>query len=121
MRKIPVVEDEQENLTCWPSWAIGGRRSGSPLCSDVRIDLLISDAGLPGFNGVNSIPTAFQRFYSSPAMRNNAAVSNDLLAPGMSTKPFALETLAERIRDDRKLGAAAVPAAPALKQSRAAP
>ena len=32
---------------------------------------------------------------------HSAAVSNDLLSPGMQmiTKPFALETLAERIRD----------------------
>ncbi|HEY0943503.1 MAG TPA: PAS domain-containing protein [Steroidobacter sp.] len=74
--------------------------------SDVRIDLLITDVGLPGFNGRQLADAACAH---RPGLKvlfitgyaHSAAVSNDLLSPGMQmiTKPFALETLAERIRD----------------------
>jgi two-component SAPR family response regulator len=74
--------------------------------SDVRIDLLISDVGLPGFNGRQLADAACAHRQDLKVLfitgyAHNAAVSNDLLAPGMQmiTKPFALETLAERIRD----------------------
>jgi CheY-like chemotaxis protein len=75
--------------------------------SDVRIDLLISDVGLPGgMNGRQMADAARQR---RPGLRvlfitgyaENAVVGNGHLEPGMHvmTKPFAMDALAVRIRD----------------------
>jgi PAS domain S-box-containing protein len=75
--------------------------------SDVRIDLLITDVGLPG--GVNGRQLAdaarvFRRnlrvlFITGYA--ENAVVGNGHLAPGMEvlTKPFVMATLGNKIRD----------------------
>ena len=73
--------------------------------SDVRIDLLITDVGLPG--GVNGRQMADAARRTRPELRvlfitgyaENAAVGNGHLEPGMHvlTKPFAMETLASRI------------------------
>jgi PAS domain S-box-containing protein len=75
------------------------------LQSDVRIDLLITDVGLPGgLNGRQMADAARQR---RPDLRvlfitgyaENAVIGNGLLEPGLHvlTKPFAMETLAHRI------------------------
>jgi len=75
--------------------------------SDVRIDLLISDVGLPGgMNGRQMADAARQR---RPGLKvlfitgyaENAVVGNGHLEPGMHvmTKPFAMDALAVRIRD----------------------
>ncbi|KQP60668.1 MULTISPECIES: PAS domain-containing protein [unclassified Methylobacterium] len=74
--------------------------------SDVRIDLLITDVGLPG--GMNGRQMADAARARRPALKvlfitgyaENAAVGNGSLAPGMAvlTKPFAIETMAARIR-----------------------
>ncbi|WP_027600926.1 MULTISPECIES: PAS domain S-box protein [Pseudomonas] len=75
--------------------------------SDVRIDLLISDVGLPGgMNGRQMADAARQR---RPGLKvlfitgyaENAVVGNGHLEPGMHvmTKPFAMDALAMRIRD----------------------
>ncbi|WP_459474364.1 PAS domain S-box protein [Pseudomonas sp. No.117] len=75
--------------------------------SDVRIDLLVSDVGLPGgMNGRQMADAARQR---RPALKvlfitgyaENAVVGNGHLEPGMHvmTKPFAMDALAVRIRD----------------------
>jgi CheY-like chemotaxis protein len=76
------------------------------LQSDVRIDLLITDVGLPG--GVNGRQMADAARQVRPKLRvlfitgyaENAAVGNGRLEPGMHvlTKPFAMETLATRIK-----------------------
>jgi CheY-like chemotaxis protein len=75
--------------------------------SDLRIDLLITDVGLPG--GVNGRQLAdaarvFRRnlrvlFITGYA--ENAVVGSDHLAPGMEvlTKPFVMATLGNKIRD----------------------
>jgi len=113
---VLVVEDEQvvrdlvvdllAEMGYRPLQAVDGPSGLAILQSDVRIDLLISDVGLPGFNGRQLVDAAcVQRpdlkvlFITGYA--HDAAVSNDLLAPGMQmvTKPFALETLATRIRE----------------------
>ena len=76
------------------------------LQSDVRIDLLVTDVGLPG--GMNGRQMADAGRVVRPGLKvlfvtgyaENAAVGNGHLAPGMTvlTKPFAIETMAARIR-----------------------
>ena len=75
------------------------------LQSDRRIDLLITDIGLPGLNGRQMTDAArvkrpdlkvlFMTGYAE-----NAALANGFLEHGMEmvTKPFAMEVLATRIR-----------------------
>ncbi|WP_336487492.1 ATP-binding protein [Methylobacterium nigriterrae] len=77
------------------------------LQSDVRIDLLVSDVGLPG--GMNGRQMADAARVSRPDLKvlfitgyaENAAVGNGHLEPGMAvlTKPFVMEALASRIRE----------------------
>ena len=74
--------------------------------SDVRIDLLITDIGLPGgMNGRQMADMARQRrpdlkvlFITGYA--ENAAIGNGHLQPGMQvlSKPFAMDKLASRIK-----------------------
>ncbi|HEY9239487.1 MAG TPA: response regulator, partial [Burkholderiaceae bacterium] len=76
------------------------------LQSRARIDLLITDIGLPGLNGRQIAEAGRQ---SRPALKvlfmtgyaENAAIASGFLEPGMSmlTKPFAMEALATRIRE----------------------
>jgi CheY-like chemotaxis protein len=77
------------------------------LQSDARIDLLITDVGLPG--GLNGRQVADAARRSRPELKvlfitgyaENAAVGNGHLEAGMSvvTKPFALADLASRISE----------------------
>ena len=77
------------------------------LQSDVRIDLLVTDVGLPG--GMNGRQMADAARVSWPDLKvlfitgyaENAAIGNGHLAPGMAvlTKPFVMEALASRIKD----------------------
>jgi CheY-like chemotaxis protein len=77
------------------------------LQSDVRIDLLLTDVGLPGgMNGRQMADAARQRrpklkvlFITGYA--ENAAIGNGHLGPGMHvlTKPFAMDKLASKIKD----------------------
>jgi PAS domain S-box-containing protein len=76
------------------------------LDSRQRVDLVISDIGLPGLNGRQIIDAARE---TRPALRvlfmtgyaENAAIAAGFLEPGMSmiTKPFAMEALATKIRE----------------------
>jgi PAS domain S-box-containing protein len=76
------------------------------LDSKQRIDLLISDIGLPGLNGRQIVDSARE---TRPTLKvlfmtgyaENAAIAAGFLEPGMSmiTKPFAMEALATRIRE----------------------
>ncbi|PZQ51734.1 MAG: hybrid sensor histidine kinase/response regulator [Novosphingobium pentaromativorans] len=75
--------------------------------SDVRIDLLVSDVGLPG--SMNGRQMADAARVHRPDLKvlfitgfaENALLNNGQLEPGMSvlTKPFAVDTLAGRIRE----------------------
>ncbi len=75
------------------------------LQSDQRIDLLVTDVGLPGMNGRQLAEIARQ---SRPDIKilfitgyaHNAAVHAGFLDPGMEmmTKPFAVDALATKIR-----------------------
>ncbi|WP_158807880.1 PAS domain-containing sensor histidine kinase [Beijerinckia sp. L45] len=77
------------------------------LHSDVRIDLLVTDVGLPG--GLNGRQVADAARASRPDLKvlfitgyaENAVLSHGHLDPGMHvlTKPFAMEALAGRIKD----------------------
>jgi PAS domain S-box-containing protein len=74
--------------------------------SNVRIDLLVADVGLPG--GMNGRQMADAARITRPELKvlfitgylENAAVGNGQLEPGMYvlTKPFAMQVLAHRIK-----------------------
>ena len=76
------------------------------LRSDVRIDLLVTDIGLPG--GMNGRQMAEAARETRPDLKvllitgyaETAILGNDTLGPGMAvlTKPFSIETMAARIR-----------------------
>ena len=75
------------------------------LQSDVRIDLLITDVGLPGLNGRQVADAARERRSNLPILfitgyADNAAMSNGSLERGMQimTKPFSLIGLANKVR-----------------------
>ena len=79
--------------------------------SSQRLDLLITDVGLPGMNGRQladharaSRPTLKVLFITGYA--ENAAFAGGFLAPGMEmlTKPFAMDALIDRVRDMIKRG-----------------
>jgi CheY-like chemotaxis protein len=74
--------------------------------TDLRVDLLVTDVGLPGMNGRELAGRAREQrpklkvlFITGYA--ENAAIASGFLDPGMEmiTKPFAIEALAKRIRD----------------------
>ncbi len=77
------------------------------LRSDVRIDLLITDVGLPG--GINGRQVADAGRVLRPRLKvlfitgyaENAVIGHGHLEPGMHvlTKPFMMDALAKRIRD----------------------
>ena len=77
------------------------------LASGVRIDLLVSDVGLPG--GVNGRQLADAARVHRPQLKvlfvtgyaENALIGNGHLEPGMAvlTKPFPLEQLGVRVRE----------------------
>ena len=77
------------------------------LQSDVRIDLLVTDVGLPG--GMNGRQMADAGRECRPELKvlfitgyaENAVLGNGYLQPGVQvlTKPFVLETLATRIKE----------------------
>ena len=116
-RTVLVVDDEPtvrmlvtEVLEELGYTAIEAEDGAAGLCmlqSNARIDLLVTDVGLPG--GMNGrqvadagralrpgLPVLFITGYAE-----NAAVGNGHLEPGMQvlTKPFAMEALASRIKD----------------------
>jgi CheY-like chemotaxis protein len=76
------------------------------LRSDARIDLLVTDVGLPG--GMNGRQLAEAGRAARPGLKvifitgyaENAVVGNGQLDPGMAvlTKPFSIETMAARIQ-----------------------
>lgn len=77
------------------------------LRSDVHIDLLITDVGLPG--GMNGRQMADAGREVRPTLKTlfitgyaeNAAIGDEQLGPGMQvlTKPFAIDTLTSRVRE----------------------
>jgi PAS domain S-box-containing protein len=86
--------------------AADGASGLTVLRSDARIDLLVSDVGLPGGMNGRQLADAARQF--RPGLRvlfitgyaEHAVLQNENLEPGMQvlTKPFTLETLAARIK-----------------------
>jgi len=87
--------------------AVDGPSGLKILQSDTRIDLLITDVGLPG--GVNGRQVADAARIARPDLKvlfitgyaENAVVGNGHLDPGMQviTKPFAMTALGARVRE----------------------
>jgi CheY-like chemotaxis protein len=77
------------------------------LRSNIRVDLLITDVGLPGGLNGRQVPDAARNFRPelkvlfTAGYAENAAIGNRILEPGMEvmTKPFIMATLGNRIRD----------------------
>jgi PAS domain S-box-containing protein len=100
-----LVVDVLEELGYRALEAADGPSGLKILLSRRRIDLLVTDIGLPGLNGRQLADAARERrpdlkvlFMTGYA--ENATIANGFLDPGMSmvTKPFAIEALATRIR-----------------------
>jgi CheY-like chemotaxis protein len=87
--------------------AVDGRSAMKLLESDRRIDLLITDVGLPG--GMNGRQIADAARTLRPQLKvlfitgyaENAVIKNGHLDPGMAVlaKPFAMSTLGNKIRE----------------------
>ena len=109
-----LVTEVLEELGYSAIEAIDGPSGLKVLQSDMRIDLLISDVGLPG--GMNGRQLADAARMARPGLRvlfitgyaENAVISHGHLDPGMHvmTKPFSMEAMGARIRE---LIAAAAP------------
>jgi PAS domain S-box-containing protein len=77
------------------------------LNSDARIDLLVTDVGLPG--GMNGRQLADAARVGRPTLKvlfitgfaEHAIIGNGMLEPGMQvmTKPFSMEAMAAKVRD----------------------
>jgi PAS domain S-box-containing protein len=102
-----LVTEVLEDLRYTAIEASDSRAGLRVLQSDARVDLLITDVGLPG--GMNGRQMADAARVSRPDLKvifitgfaENALLNNGQIEPGMSvlTKPFAMDTLAARIRE----------------------
>ena len=101
-----LVTEVLEDLGYTAIEAADGPAGLQVLRSDVRLDLLVTDMGLPG--GMNGRQVADAGRAVRPGLKvlfitgyaENAVVGNGHLDPGMHvlTKPFAMEALASRIK-----------------------
>ncbi len=101
-----LVAEVLEDLGYVAIEAADGAAALAVLQSDARIDLLVTDVGLPG--GLNGRQVADQGRVARPGLRvlfmtgyaENAVLSHGHLEPGMHvlTKPFAMDVLASRIK-----------------------
>jgi PAS domain S-box-containing protein len=113
---VLVVEDEHavrglvvevlSELGYWVLEAVDGPSGLEILKSDVRIDLLVTDVGLPGINGRQMADAARVkrpdlRVLFMTGYAENAVIANGFLEPNMAmiTKPFPIEVLASRVQD----------------------
>ena len=102
-----LVSEVLEDLGYTAIEAADGAAGLKVLQSDARIDLLVTDVGLPG--GMNGRQVADAARAARPDLKvlfitgyaENAVLSHGHLDPGMHvlTKPFAMEVLASRIKD----------------------
>jgi CheY-like chemotaxis protein len=114
---VLVVDDEPtirmlvcevlEEMGCSTIEAGDGAAALQLLQSDVRIDLLVTDIGLPGSMNGRQVADAARALRPDLGVliitgyAENAVVGNGPLEPGMElvTKPFAMETFGARVRD----------------------
>jgi DNA-binding response OmpR family regulator len=106
-RKVPLVSEVLEDQGYKILQAEYGPSGLQILESKVRIDLLITDVGLPG--GLNGRQVADAARARRPGLKvlfitgyaDNAVVGDGRLEPGMQimTKPFDMSALATRVRD----------------------
>jgi PAS domain S-box-containing protein len=101
-----LVMDVLQELGYKAVHAIDGPSGLKILQSDIKLDLMISDVGLPGLNGRQLADAARKlrpdlKVLFMTGYAENATIANGFLDPGMQmiTKPFAIEALATRIRD----------------------
>jgi CheY-like chemotaxis protein len=101
-----LVTDVLQELGYRVVEAVDGPSGLKLLQSDMRVDLLVTDVGLPGLNGRQLADQARQhrpglKVLFMTGYAENAAVANGFLEPGMQmiTKPFAIDALATRVRD----------------------
>ena len=102
-----LVAEVLHDLGCVAREAGDGAAALRVLQSDARLDLLITDVGLPG--GMNGHQVADAARVARPGLKvlfitgyaENAVLSHGHLGPGMHviTKPFGIEALAGRIRE----------------------
>lgn len=102
-----LVTELLEDLGYTAIEAVDGSAALKVLQSDVRLDLLVTDVGLPG--GMNGRQVADAGRVARPGLNvlfitgyaENAVLGNGHLDPGMQvlTKPFAMEALASRIKE----------------------
>ena len=102
-----LVSDVLEDLGYIAIEVADGAAGLRVLQSDARIDLLITDVGLPG--GMNGRQVADAGRALRPGLKvlfitgyaENAVLSHGHLDPGMHvvTKPFAMDALATRIKE----------------------
>ncbi|MBB5711156.1 PAS domain S-box protein [Sphingomonas xinjiangensis] len=100
-----LVVDVLEELGYRAIEAVDGPSGLKLLHSSLRIDLLVTDIGLPGLNGRQLADAARERrpdlkILFMTGYAENATIANGFLEPGMEmiTKPFAIDALAGRIR-----------------------
>jgi len=101
-----LVTEVLEDLGYTAIEAADGTAGLQVLQSDVRIDLLVTDVGLPGMNGRQLADAARVgrpdlKVLFITGYAENAVLSHGHLDPGMHvlTKPFAMEVLASRIKN----------------------
>jgi CheY-like chemotaxis protein len=102
-----LVTEVLEDLGYLAVEAADGPSGLKVLQSDLRVDLMITDVGLPG--GMNGRQVADAARATRPGLKvlfitgyaENAAIGSGHLEPGMQilTKPFVMETLATRIKE----------------------
>ena len=102
-----LVTEVLEDLGYTAIEAADGASGLKVLQSDVRLDLLVTDVGLPG--GMNGRQVADAARTARPSLKvlfitgyaENAVLSHGHLDPGMHVlvKPFAMEALASRIKE----------------------
>ena len=102
-----LVAEVLGDLGCNAIEAVDGPTAMKILQSDIKIDLLMTDVGLP--NGMNGRQIADAARVLRPDLKiifitgyaENAAIGHGHLDPGMTvvTKPFAMDALAVRIKD----------------------
>ena len=117
MARVLVVDDEPtvrmlvtevlEDLGYTAIEAADGAAGLKVLNSNARVDLLVTDVGLPG--GINGRQVADAARVARPKLKvlfitgyaENAVLSHGHLESGMHvlTKPFAMEALASRIKE----------------------